>query len=240
MMRKTFLTCIMFLALAAVACNLPGSSVETPTALPVQPTDVPPATLEPTPTPPADLPTVTLESPPELIPDASVEAPPTEPARYIVYYYFASIPGNTFPAGSVEILPDQLILSPNLSEVGFNTDPVTNVYSGLTVMISDPRNVWTTDNLSVQLNNMEFDQGHMIVPLEGDIYGTGDIVLIAARWQILMSVFAADEAVQSATVTLNGESIGNLGTSHDGEAKPADYVYTREEVQTFMAENAYP
>jgi hypothetical protein len=138
----------------------------------------------------------------------------------------------------VEILPDQLILSPTLSDVTRYPDPADSVQSALIVMMADPRNVWTSDNMGVP--RVEFDQGHVTVELEGDIYGTGDIVLIATRWQFLMSVFAADEAVQSATVTLNGESIGNLGISHESGAKPADYVYTREEIQTFMAENAYP
>ena len=50
--------------------------------------------------------------------------------------------------------------------------------------------------------------------------------------QILMTVFA-ETSVQTAAVTLNGECIGNLGISHDSEARPADYAYTRTEIEAF-------
>jgi hypothetical protein len=234
MMRKTLFCCTVFLTLAAIACNLPGSPVvtKTPTASAVQPTAMPPTTLEPTPESPTGLPTATPER--YIVPDASVEAPPIP----IVYYYFASIPGNTFPAGSVAIVPDQLILSPTLSNIPPSPEPAINVEAGLQAMINDPRNGWASDGLTI--NGVTFNEGHVTVDLQGDISGVGDAVLIAARMQFLMSVFAADQAVQSAAVTLNGESIGNLGISHESEAKPADYVYTREEIQAFMTENAYP
>ncbi len=57
-------------------------------------------------------------------------------------------------------------------------------------------------------------------------------MLIAFRMQILMTVFA-DASVHTATVTLNGECIGNLGISHESEAMPANYAYTRAEIEAF-------
>jgi hypothetical protein len=76
------------------------------------------------------------------------------------------------------------------------------------------------------------------VELEGVYSAPGDIVLIAARQQIILTVFA-EEAVQTAVITLNGENIVNLGISTSSEAKPNDYVITRAEVQAFLAENAH-
>jgi hypothetical protein len=63
-------------------------------------------------------------------------------------------------------------------------------------------------------------------------------VLVAARMQILLTMFA-NPAVQSAAVTLNGDTIGNLGVSSSTDAKPADYVYTRAEMETYLQEHAY-
>ncbi|MCJ7622841.1 MAG: hypothetical protein MUO76_05005 [Anaerolineaceae bacterium] len=74
--------------------------------------------------------------------------------------------------------------------------------------------------------------------LEGEFFGAGDVVLIAAREQILLTVFT-EASVQTATITLNGKNIANLGISHSSQAKPADYTYTRAEIETFIAENAY-
>jgi hypothetical protein len=62
--------------------------------------------------------------------------------------------------------------------------------------------------------------------------------MIAARMQILMTVFA-EAAVQTATVTLNGKNIANLGISHESEAKPAGYAFSRGEIESYMAKNAY-
>ena len=74
--------------------------------------------------------------------------------------------------------------------------------------------------------------------LEGEFFGAGGIVLIAARVQILLTVFT-EASVQTATITLNGKNIANLGISHNSQIKPADYMYTRTEIETFMVENAY-
>ena len=103
-------------------------------------------------------------------------------------------------------------------------------------MINDPRNQWISTGVGI--TSITFREGAANVVLEGEYFGAGDVTLIAARDQILLTVFAED-AVQTATITLNGKNIANLGVSHSSQAKPENYAYTRAEIETFMAENAY-
>jgi hypothetical protein len=53
-----------------------------------------------------------------------------------------------------------------------------------------------------------------------------------------MTVFA-NPSVQRATITLNGSAISNMGISNSINAQPADYIYTRAEIEAFMNENPY-
>lgn len=153
----------------------------------------------------------------------------------LVYYYFPSMSSNTFPAGSVVIVPDTIILSPTLSEALPGEDVAQNIQTVLQVMSNDPRNLWQSPDLT--LSEVSFASGQATVRFTGEILGTGDVVLQAARMQILMTVFTSS-SVQSALVMLNGESIANLGISHSSEAKPPDFVYTRADIEAFMRENA--
>ena len=159
-----------------------------------------------------------------------------QPQMPLVYYYFAAIKSNTFPAGSVVILPNQIILSPTVSTTMPAGDVATDVKSALQIMMSDARNLWKGDRLTV--SHVTFSDGQANVELSGSVTGTGDIVLVAARLQFLMTVFANAD-VQNAKIMLNGANIANLGTSHSSEAKPADYVYSRAEIESFMQKNAY-
>jgi hypothetical protein len=154
----------------------------------------------------------------------------------MVYYYFVEIEGMSPPAGSVVILPDILILGPTLSDIACSPDTATNIGSALQTMINDPRNAWASTDVGV--TSITFREGVANVVLEGEYFAAGDIVLIAARAQILLTVFA-EASVQTATITLNGKNIANLGISHNSQAKPADYTYTRADIETFMSENAY-
>jgi hypothetical protein len=54
----------------------------------------------------------------------------------------------------------------------------------------------------------------------------------------LLTVFA-NPTVQTPAVTLNGDTICNLGVSSSTNAKPADYVYTRVEMEMYLQEHAY-
>ena len=131
------------------------------------------------------------------------------------------------------ILRDILILVPTSTGMICVGDPAANISEALRSMIIDPRNEWTSDDL--EISEVTFDNGHAEVALQGEIFGAGDLVLIASRMQVLLTVFT-DNSVQSATVTLNGECIGNLGISHDSEVRPADYAYTRAEIEAFIDE----
>lgn len=134
------------------------------------------------------------------------------------------------------ILSGELILSPTNSDIVPNPDISVNIYSALQAMISDPRNVWTSDNLTI--TSITCTEGAADIALQGEIFGAGDIVLIAARYQILLTVFA-EPSVQTAIIRLNGENIANLGISHTSESKPADFSYTRVEIENYIAENTF-
>ncbi|HLO29201.1 MAG TPA: hypothetical protein VK249_08705 [Anaerolineales bacterium] len=134
------------------------------------------------------------------------------------------------------IAPDAYILAPTRSDMTYSPDTTANLGTALEAVLKDGRNGWISSNLEIV--DVTFADGHADVVLQGEYFGVGDVTLIAARMQILMTVFA-NASVQTATVTLNGDTIGNLGVSNSMNAKPADYVFTRAEIQTFMNEHAY-
>jgi hypothetical protein len=176
------------------------------------------------------------DTPTDIPTDTPTESPTAQPPVPIVYYYFVVIEDKSPPAGSVVILPDILILGPTPSDIVRSPDTATSIGSALQTMINDPRNAWTSTDVGI--TSITFREGAANVVLEGEFFGAGDVVLIAARLQILLTVFT-EASVQTATITLNGKNIANLGISHSSEVKPADYTYTRAEIETFMAENAY-
>lgn len=153
-------------------------------------------------------------------------------AEYVIYFYFIESDGSDLPKGSVVVLPDILTLAPTQSGIIRADDPAADIRFALGAMMDDPHNEWTSSDL--EISEVTYDEGHADVVLQGEIFGAGDIVLIAFRMQILMTIFA-DASVQTATITLNGECIGNLGISHESETRPADYVYARAEIEAFMA-----
>ncbi len=138
------------------------------------------------------------------------------------------------PEGSIVIMPDALILAPTRSDIAHNPDTAANLRTALEAVLNDDRNIWISTNL--EIIDITFSEGHTDVVLQGEYYGVAHIVLTAARMQILMTLFA-NPSVQTAAVTLNGDTIANIDISRDG--KPVDYVYTRSEIETFMAEHAY-
>jgi len=154
----------------------------------------------------------------------------------IIYYYFADITKETPPEGSVVIMPEVYILAPAISDMEYGPYTASDLRAALQAALMDGRNGWTSINLKII--EVTYDHGHANVVLQGEYYGVGDVTLIAARMQILMTVFS-NPSIQTATVTLNGDTIGNLGASNDMDAMPADHVFTRSEIETFMNENAF-
>jgi hypothetical protein len=158
---------------------------------------------------------------------------PSQPSEQITYYYF--VKDNSFPEGSVEIFPPlNIVLAPTQSAMTRSTDTAANIRSALQAVFEDPRNIWEA-NLSVL--NVTFREGHIDIDLQAGNFGAGDIFTHKSlRLQILLTVFA-ESPVQTATVTIAGENIGNLGNTE--EYVPGDYAYTRAEIETYMTENAY-
>jgi hypothetical protein len=195
--------------------------------------------LSPMPTT-APVPSQSLTTIPDVSPTlagpAATDVATEQSSEPIVYYYFVALDEIAPPEGSVMVFPNSIMLAPAQSDIMQSPDTAANIKSALDVVIHDSRNMWTSSNLEIA--NVAFSKGHADVVLQGEFYGVGDVVLISARMQILMTVFAIP-AVQSVTITLNGDSIGNLGVSYSLDAKPADYVFMRAEIETFMAENAY-
>ena len=152
----------------------------------------------------------------------------------IVYYYFVTAAENPHPEGSVVISPDVYILAPTWSDNTYSPDTAADLRTALEVVLKDGRNGWIGSD--VEIAQVTFGDGHADVVLQGEYFGVGDVTLIAARMQILLTVFA-NTSVQTATVTLNGDTIGNLGVSTSINAKPANYVFTRAEIEAFMNEH---
>ena len=151
----------------------------------------------------------------------------------IVYYYFMK-GGFTFvPQGSV-LTPRLLV--PSFADEKQTSDTAADLRTGLELALQHEWNAWTSSDLEIV--DVAFGDGHADIVLEGEYSGESDEVLRAAGMQILLTVFA-NPSVQTATVTLNGDTIGNLGDSSSTNAKPADYVYTRAEMEKYMREHAY-
>ena len=151
----------------------------------------------------------------------------------IVYFYFVTAAVSPHPEGSVVVSPDVYILAPTWSDNTYSPDTAANLRTALEVALIDGRNGWISSN--VEIVKVTFGDGRADVVLQGEYFGVGDVTLIAARMQILMTVFA-NTSVQTATVTLNGDTIGNLGVSNSINAKPANYVFTRAEIEASMNE----
>lgn len=181
------------------------------------------------------IPTATFTTTPPPSPSALPSTETSIPiSDQIVYYYFVAIPENVPPEGSLVIMSNALILAPTLSNIAHSSDTVTDLGIALEAVLNDERNVWISKNL--EITDIAFSEGHADVVLQGKYYGVAPIMLTAARMQILLTMFA-NASVQTATVTLNGDTIANIDISKGG--KPADYVYTRSEIETFIAEHAY-
>ncbi len=228
---KNNLLAIAILVFGLSACGTPA----TPT---LEQTSSPTAVIMSTNTPLPVIPTATsislatlpVSPTPLLFKDPSIPL-----SERIVYYYFVTPAENPIPEGSVTV-SSTYSLAPTFSDLTYSSDTTNNLRTALEAVLNDARNGWISSKLEIV--DITFDYIHANVILQGEYFGVGDVTLIAASMQILMTVFA-NPSVQAATVTLNGDTVGNLGISNSMNAKPADYVFTRTEIETFMNEHAY-
>lgn len=228
---KTNLLAIAILVLGLSACGAPATPTpeQTISSTAVMMSTNPPLSVITTATS-ISLSTVSASPTPLLFTDPSIPL-----SERIVYYYFVTPAENPIPGGSVTI-SSTYTLAPTFSDTTYSPDTVDNLETALETVLNDGRNGWISSKL--ELVDITFDDVHANVVLQGEYFGVGDVTLIAAGTQILMTVFA-NPSVQTATVTLNGDTIGNLGISNSMNAKPADYVFIRAEIETFIKEHAY-
>jgi hypothetical protein len=163
-------------------------------------------------------------------------AAPLPTSERIMYYSFVTVSEKAPPEGSIGIASNAYILAPAQSERASTSDPAQNLTAALEAALQDERNGWINRNLKIV--DLTFRDGHAEVVLKGEYFGVGDVTLIAARMQILMTLFA-NSSVQTARVTLNEDTIANMGISHSLQAKPVNYIFTRAEIEAYRAENAY-
>jgi hypothetical protein len=218
-MKKTLTLIPLFLSL--LAC----------TTQPIQSTatEIPATVTEVSPT---NTPTLPPPSPTQVQPTA-ITVPS---ADQVIYYYFVDPREVPYPDASIIVMPETYILAPTPSAAALASEPAANLRSALEAALKDSRNGWMGDKLEIV--SLTFNEGHADILLRGEYFGVGDVTLIAASQQILLTVFA-NANVQTATVTLNGDTVGNMGVSNSMHAKSADYVFTRAEIETYMSEHAY-
>jgi hypothetical protein len=183
-----------------------------------------PIPLPTSPTPLATIPTYT----PLVFTDQSILL-----SKRIVYYYFVTTAENPVPEGT--ILAGHP-LAPAYTDETYTSDTAADLRTALEIVLHDGRNYWRSNKLEIV--EVTFRNGHADVVLQGEYFAAGGGPLWAGSWQILMTVFA-NPSVQRATITLNGSAISNMGISNSINAQPADYIYTRAEIEAFMNENPY-
>lgn len=221
-MKKTFALIALLLSLLACATQpIPNTATEIPATV----TEVPPTYM---PVPPTQTP------PPSLTPEPSAtNTPSLEP---VAYYYFVDPTQVPYPEQSIIVMAETYILAPTHTDGAFVSEPAAALRSALEITFQDSRNGWLSNQ--IQIVSLIFNSGHAEIVMQGEYFGVGDVTLIAASQQILLTVFA-NANVQTATVTLNGDTVGNMGVSNSINAKPTDYVFTRTEIETYMSEHTY-
>lgn len=152
--------------------------------------------------------------------------------EHIVFFRFFDGPAH----GHLGAIRTPILLVPAGSDEAYTADTAADLWAALELVLRDERNEWISRD--VEIGAVTFGNGHADLVLQGEYSGASDEVLSAASMQILLTVFA-NLSVQTAAVTLNGDTIGNLGVSSSTNAKPADYVYTRAEMETYLIEHYY-
>ena len=192
-----------------------------------------------TPLPTVPPPTPTRTSPPPS-PTSTLLAS-TDPSiplsERIVYYYLVEHRENPIPEGAV--LARFSLLAPTYADETYTSDTAADLRTALEIVLHDEIN--RRPLIGFEIVDVTFRFGHAQVRLQGE-YGIGGhslyVPLAESSMQILLTVFA-NPAVQTAAISLNEDTIGNLGISDSSEAKPANYVFTRAEIETYLEKQAY-
>ena len=218
-MKKILALIPLFLSL--LACTMQPIQ-STATEIPATVTEVPPTSTTSLPTPS-----------PTSVQSTAITVPAEE---QVMYYYFVDPKTVPYPDGGIIVMPETYILAPTLADADVAPEPAGNLNSALEAALQDSRNGWMGNKL--EIISLTFDAGHAEIVLQGEYFGVGDVNLIAACQQILLTVFA-NANVHTATVTLNEDTVGNMGVSNSMNARSVDYVFTRAEIETYMSEHAY-
>ncbi|HEX5836854.1 MAG TPA: hypothetical protein VFY26_03420 [Anaerolineales bacterium] len=218
----------------ALATNTPMAlaTLPLPTALALQalPTLSFPATastphpLRASPTPWPTIPTYT----PLAFSDPSIPL-----GERIVYYYFVSPAEDPVPEGTVFSAGHPL--APAYADQAYTSDTAADLRTALEIVLNDGRNIWRGGDLEIV--EATFGNGHANIVLQGEYFAAGGGPLWAAGRQILMTVFA-NPSVRTASISVNGGAVTNMGISNSREALPGDYVYTRAGIGPPMNEQA--
>jgi hypothetical protein len=165
--------------------------------------------LTTTPLPPPTFPTPTLLSSPTPLVFTDPSVPLSE---RIVFYYFVTPAENPIPEGTVRA---GSLLAPTYSDETYTSDTSADLRTALEIVLHDGRNWWRGSDLEIV--DVTFRNGHTDVVLQGEYFARGGGPLWAASWQLLRTVFA-NPSVKTATISINGGAIGNLGISNSRDA----------------------
>ena len=157
-----------------------------------------------------------------------------------MYYYLVGHRENPIPEGAVHA---KGLLAPTHSDDTYTSDTAADLRTALELALGDPRN--RSFEFEPEIVEVTFGDGHAQVRLQAE-YSIGEPSLsrdvyapfVNARMLILLTVFA-NPSVQSAAVSLNEDTIANLGISDSRDARPADYVFTRAEIEMYLKDQAY-
>jgi hypothetical protein len=154
----------------------------------------------------------------------------------IVYYYLVHQSENPIPKGAVRAAH---LLAPTYADETYTSDTAADLRTALDIVLHDERNDSVGAWLEAEIVDVTFRLGHAKVLLQGEYPSTHPSAAPAnPRMLILLTVFA-NPSVQSAVVSLNEDTIANLGVTDSSQAKPANYVFTRAEIETYMIEQSY-
>ena len=241
---------LLFLAAMLASCN---SSQSTPTMSDAEIMQTAMATVSTafaeTPSPiPTNTPLLTVPPPTRTPPPPSPTSTPLAPtdtsiplSERIVYYYNIDYhPQKPVPEGAVHVHPAGL-LAPTYADEAYTSDTAADLRTALEIVLHDERNSWVGPEFEPEIVDVTFRSGHANVALQGEFTIGGPnpyAPLVGNRMLILLTVFA-NPSVQTAAISFNEDTIANLGISDRGDAKPADYVFTRAEIGTYLKEEAY-